>query len=150
MALDGVLTRDFDVESPVDKFFKAFLEISNLPVEDNATAVVTMDDGDLEKRKVKIKISSVDISKCYKKLEGIITVTPMNKGGSHVIWSVEYEKTRPEIEDPHSIIDTSIKYFQGIDAILVKERDEKIVKEMSEELFKFIRRSIIKSNKVLG
>lgn len=35
MALDGVLTRDFDVESPVDKFFKAFLEISNLPVEDN-------------------------------------------------------------------------------------------------------------------
>lgn len=99
--------------------------------------MVTMEDGDLEERKVKIKISSVEITNCYKKFEGIITVTPKNKGGSHVVWTVEFKKNHSEIEDPHSIIETCVKYFEEIDATLVKKMDEINVKERSQKRVKF-------------
>lgn len=56
------------------------------------------------------------VSDSYKKFKATITVTP-KADGSRVLWAVEFEKIRHDVEDPVWIIDSLINYLKEIDGI---------------------------------
>lgn len=59
------------------------------------------------------------VSDSYKKFKANITVTPKayEADGSRVLWAVEFEKIRHDVEDPVWIIDSLINYLKEIDGI---------------------------------
>ncbi|ESQ34393.1 hypothetical protein EUTSA_v10009502mg [Eutrema salsugineum] len=119
MTLNGALSVDFDVKSPADKFFKAFVGNANAPTE--VSGEVEIEAVDWVKRVSTMKMKGVQKSKRYKTLKGTITVTPKERGnGSRVVWTVRFEKVSDGTEDPHFFVDEAPKYFKEIDDHLLK------------------------------
>lgn len=57
----------------------------------------------------------------FKQLEGTMTVIAKEGGkGAEGVWTVEYEKTRSELDVPHFIIDTCVKFFKVMDENLLE------------------------------
>ncbi|RID53577.1 hypothetical protein BRARA_G00961 [Brassica rapa] len=100
MALHGDSSGEFDIKSPADKFFTSFA-----------------DDITKEKRTVTLSLSGNLVSDSYKTFKATITVTPAEDegNGSRVVWTVEFEKIRHDIEDPMWIIDILINYLKETD-----------------------------------
>lgn len=74
-----------------------------------------------EKRTVTLSMSGNLVSDSYKKFKATITVTPKayEADGSRVLWTVEFEKIRHDVEDPVWIIDSLINYLKEIDGVLI-------------------------------
>lgn len=71
-----------------------------------------------------MRMSGCLISESYKTVKVTITVTSKEDGnGSNVVWTVEFEKTRHDIEDPHFIIDTLTDVLINY----LKETDENLL-----------------------
>ncbi|CAH2033761.1 unnamed protein product [Thlaspi arvense] len=104
MALHGVSSGSLEIKSPADKFFRAFTK--DISSTFRGIADDKMESMDPKKRTMTVKMSGCLISKSYKTVKATVTVTPNRNGnGSNVVWSVEFEKLRIGIDDPHSIID---------------------------------------------
>ncbi|CAA7036080.1 unnamed protein product [Microthlaspi erraticum] len=118
MTLNGVLSTVVDVKSSADEFFKAIVG--------NALRIPGKGDVDTEsihwvKRIITVKFNREGILQAFKTLRGTITVTPKEEGdGSHVMWTVEYEKLYEEIEDPQYLVDVAHKNFTELDDDLLK------------------------------
>ncbi|CAA7036078.1 unnamed protein product [Microthlaspi erraticum] len=114
MALHGVSSGELEIKSPADMFFKAFTDDVNGPFDKTAedNTVTT----DREKRTVTMVMSGCLISESYKTVKAIVTVTPKKHGsGGNVVWTVEFEKIRRDIKEPHFIIETLINYLKETD-----------------------------------
>ncbi|OWM76032.1 MLP-like protein 423 [Punica granatum] len=62
-----------------------------------------------------------DLLKYYKNFKGTIKVVPKEEG-SLVKWNCVFEKTSPEVPDPHVIKDFAIKNFVELDEFIRKEQ----------------------------
>ena len=137
MALHGDSSGEFDIKSPADKFFTSFADdISSTfhiicksfnsstihshiflyhrsnPLTNWCSFTVAK-----EKRTVTLSLSGNLVSDSYKTFKATITVTPAEDegNGSRVVWTVEFEKIRHDIEDPMWIIDILINYLKETD-----------------------------------
>ncbi|KAG2311006.1 hypothetical protein Bca52824_022563 [Brassica carinata] len=74
-----------------------------------------------EKRTETLSMSRNLVTDSYKKFKATMTVTPKayEADGSCVLWTVEFEKIRHDVEDPVWIIDSLINYLKVIDGILI-------------------------------
>ncbi|CAF1976975.1 hypothetical protein HID58_075560 [Brassica napus] len=107
MALHGDSSGEFDIKSPADKFFTSFADDIS-----STFRIISK-----EKRTVTLSLSGNLVSDSYKRFKATITVTPAEDedNGSRVVWTVEFEKIRHDIEDPMWIIDILINYLKETD-----------------------------------
>ncbi|KAG2320911.1 hypothetical protein Bca52824_014124 [Brassica carinata] len=107
MALHRDSSGEFDITSSADKFFTAFTD------DISSTFHIISK----EKRTVALSLSGNLVSDSYKTFKATITVTPKDDeaGGSCVVWTVEFEKIRHDVEDPMWIIDILINYLKETD-----------------------------------
>ncbi|CAH8356879.1 unnamed protein product [Eruca vesicaria subsp. sativa] len=70
-----------------------------------------------EKRTVTLSLSGNLVSDSFKTFKATIMVTPKEDegNGSRVVWTVEFEKIRHDVEDPVWIIDILINYLKETD-----------------------------------
>ncbi|KFK44467.1 hypothetical protein AALP_AA1G260100 [Arabis alpina] len=123
MALHGTSTGELDVKSPAVKFFKALTDDINGAFDKLAEEKLS-ESIDWEKRTMTMRMSGCLISKIYKTVKVTITVTPKeDKNRSKVVWTVESEKIRHDIKDPHfiikTLIDVLINYLKETDGNLL-------------------------------
>ncbi|KAG2303718.1 hypothetical protein Bca4012_062476 [Brassica carinata] len=120
MALHGDSSGEFDTKSPADKLFTSFTDDINNTFDIISNEKITEYVG-WEKRTVTLSMSGNLVSDSYKKFKATITVTPkaFEADGSRVLWAVEFEKIRHDVEDPVWIIDSLINYLKEIDGILI-------------------------------
>ncbi|CAH2033765.1 unnamed protein product, partial [Thlaspi arvense] len=136
MVLNGYLSVEFDIKSPANEFFQTYIEIMDLP---KANAMVKTEVIAFGKKKTTYRMCGFHISEWYKtlrgtidkatwqnpdfyrKLEGTMTVTHVEDNDrDRATLTVEYEKTRPDIEDPKSIMDTIVDFFKELDKYLLE------------------------------
>ncbi|KAH0878385.1 LOW QUALITY PROTEIN: hypothetical protein HID58_065779 [Brassica napus] len=120
MALHGDSSGEFDTKSPADKLFTSFTDDINNTFDIISNEKITEYVG-WEKRTVTLSMSGNLVSDSYKKFKATITVTPKayEADGSRVLWTVEFEKIRHDVEDPVWIIDSLINYLKEIDGVLI-------------------------------
>ncbi|CAA7036079.1 unnamed protein product [Microthlaspi erraticum] len=120
MALHGDSSGKFDIKSPADKFFRSFTDDINSTFDIISKEKITEWVG-WEKRTVKLSMSGNLISDSYKTFKATIAVTPKKDeaDGSHVVWTVEFEKIRRDVEDPVWIISILINYLKETDENLI-------------------------------
>ncbi|XP_024008025.1 uncharacterized protein At1g24000-like [Eutrema salsugineum] len=116
MALHGISSGKFDIKSPAEKFFISFTEDINSTFDIISKEKITESVG-WDLRTVTLSMSGNLISDSYKTFKATITVTPKEDepDGGQVVWTVEFEKTRHDIEDPVWIIDILINYLKETD-----------------------------------
>ena len=72
---------------------------------------------DNENNKIIYKEIEGDLLQNYKSFKFILQVTPQ-KNGSVAHWTLEYEKLKDHIPDPHTMMEMVIELSKGIDAHL--------------------------------
>ncbi|XP_010498911.1 PREDICTED: uncharacterized protein At1g24010-like [Camelina sativa] len=135
MTPKGTSSVNFDVKSPASVFFQDFMVKTNFPKEGHAELEIDNVAGTGKRRK-RYKMSRFQITKewyktiresvpsdkvwqnpdCFKTLEGTMTVIVKEDGnGAHGVWTVDYEKTRGDLDDPRFITNTCVKFFKVMD-----------------------------------
>ncbi|CAN8304317.1 unnamed protein product [Cochlearia groenlandica] len=107
MSLHGVSSGELNIKSSPDNFFNSFTKDIHSPFD-------KLQSVDKKKRKVTVGMSGCLISQSYKSVKVTITVNAKGKG-SHVAWTVEFEKIRRDIEEPRFISDTLVNYLKETD-----------------------------------
>ncbi|CAA7036081.1 unnamed protein product [Microthlaspi erraticum] len=141
--LNGCLSDEFDIQSDEVKFFGAYKSTMGRPKGSGTVDVeVMLDDKPLFRMKTTCKMSAIPIAEWYKtsidatvdktnpawqnpdwysKLEGTMTVTHVEGDAfARATWTIEYEKTRPEIDDPTFIRDNCLEFFTELDESLLE------------------------------
>ena len=75
---------------------------------------------DRENNKITFKVLEGDLLEHYKSFRFIIHVV-QQKEGSVVHWTMEYEKLKGHIPDPHSLLQLAIEVSKDIDAHLITQ-----------------------------
>ncbi|CAH2033762.1 unnamed protein product [Thlaspi arvense] len=116
MVLHGESCGKFDIKSPAEKFFISFTDDINSTFDIISKEKITESVG-WEKKTVTLSLSGNLVSDSYDMFKATITVTPRedDADGGHVLWTVEFEKTRHDVEDPVWIIDILISYLKETD-----------------------------------
>ncbi|XP_010477854.1 PREDICTED: uncharacterized protein At1g24000-like [Camelina sativa] len=108
-------TVEFYRKSPAEELFKSFMEA----VKDDDEVEIEAEDW--TNRKTTVKLISSYILRNYKTLKITIVVTPSEDGdGSHVKWTVVFEKISDDIDDPYLAINTAAYLIRMIDAKVLK------------------------------
>ncbi len=74
---------------------------------------------DTEKKTLVYSVIDGDVLKYYKTFKAHTEVAPKGDG-SLVKWLCEFEKASDEIPDPHTIKENAVKFFNELDAYLLK------------------------------